>query len=175
MDCFPDRKVKMSFIFSLMDKPAAEAIQAWRYEGPYAVYNMGSDAGVMAELLDRRSPYYAIRDEQGELVGFFNVGTSALVWDSNEPGIYIENRTIAIGLGMQPDTTGKGMGFMFVQACLDFARREFAPEHFRLYVFPWNKRAIRVYEQVGFQHVHVFSQRNVHGEHEFLEMSRPER
>jgi ribosomal-protein-alanine N-acetyltransferase len=167
--------MKMPFIFSLMDKPTAEAIQAWRYEGPYVVYNMGSDDGVMAELLDRRSPYYAIHNEQDELMGFFNVGTSALVWDSNEPGIYIENRTIAIGLGMRPDTTGKGMGLMFVQACLDFARQEFAPEHVRLYVFPWNERAIRVYEQAGFQHVRVFLQRNMHGVHEFLEMSRQER
>jgi RimJ/RimL family protein N-acetyltransferase len=166
----------MQFVLSLMDKAAAEAIQAWRYEGAYAVYNMGSDDGAkaeeMVELLDRRSPYYVVRDEQGELVGFFNVGTSALVWGSNEPSIYIENRTIAIGLGMRPDATGKGMGLVFIQACLDFARREFAPERFRLYVFPWNERAIRVYERAGFQRVRVFLQRNIHGEREFLEMSR---
>ncbi|MDQ2717897.1 MAG: hypothetical protein M3Z08_23625, partial [Chloroflexota bacterium] len=73
----------MQFVFSLLDKAAAQAIQAWRYEEAYAVYNMGSidDKGeAMAELLDRRSPYYGVRDEQGELVGFFNIGTSALVW-----------------------------------------------------------------------------------------------
>lgn len=165
--------MKMQFVFSLMDETAAEAILAWRYEGAYAVYNMGSsDDGDMTELQDRRSPYYAVRDGQGELVGFFNVGTSALVWGSNEPGIYIEGRTIAIGLGMRPDTTGKGMGLAFVQACLDFARQEFAPEHFRLYVFPWNERAIHVYERAGFQHVGVFLQASTHGEREFIEMSR---
>ncbi|MBA2288451.1 MAG: GNAT family N-acetyltransferase [Ktedonobacteraceae bacterium] len=166
----------MQCVFSLMDKATAEAIRAWRYEGAYTVYNMGSDGDdkgeEMAELLDRRSPYYGVHDKQGELVGFFNVGTSALVWESDEPGIYGENRTIAIGLGMRPDATGKGMGLAFVQACLDFARREFAPEHFRLYVFPWNERAIRVYERAGFQRVRIFLQRNIHGEREFLEMSR---
>ena len=164
------------FVFSLMDKAEALAILAWRYEGVYAVYNRGSDESDkeegMAELLDQRSPYYVVRDEQGELVGFFNVGTSALVWESNEPGISVENRTIAIGLGMRPDATGKGMGQGFVQACLDFARREFAPASFRLSVFPWNERAIRIYERVGFRRVRTFLQCNVHGKQEFLEMSR---
>jgi [ribosomal protein S18]-alanine N-acetyltransferase len=170
-------KVKMQFVFSLMDEVAARAIQAWRYKGAYATYNIGSDDGAkaaaeMAELLDRRSPHYAVRDEQGELVGFFSVGTSALIEESNEPGIYLEDRTIAIGLGMRPDATGKGIGLAFVQACLDFARQEFAPEHFRLYVLTWNERAIRVYERVGFQRVRVVFQHNMHGDHEFLEMSK---
>ncbi|HEV2654009.1 MAG TPA: GNAT family N-acetyltransferase [Ktedonobacteraceae bacterium] len=167
----------MQFLFSLLDEVTAGAIQAWRYEGAYATYNMGSDDGDkavegMAELLDRRSPYYAVRDEQGELMGFFTVGTSALIEESNEPGIYLEDRTIAIGLGMRPDAMGKGMGLAFVQACLDFARQEFAPEHFQLYVFSWNKRAIRVYERAGFQHAGIVLQHNMHGDHEFLEMSR---
>ena len=65
----------MQFVFSLIDTAAAEAIQAWRYEGAYAVYNMGSHdddkAEEIAELLERRSPYYTVHDEQGELVGFF--------------------------------------------------------------------------------------------------------
>ena len=166
----------ISFIFSLMDKAAAEEIQTWRYKGEYAVYNMGNDYGdnaaVMAEMLDRRSPYYAVRNEQGELVGFFSVGTACLVWDSEEPGIYVDDRTIAIGLGMRPDATGKGRGLEFVQACLEFARQEFAPEHIRLYVYPWNERAIRVYERAGFRRVRVFVQHNIHGEHEFVEMAR---
>ncbi|BCL79887.1 GNAT family N-acetyltransferase [Ktedonobacteria bacterium brp13] len=59
-----------------------------------------------------------------------------------------------------------------IQACLDFARQEFTPQHFLLYVFPWNKRAIRVYERVGFQPVRSYVQRNSDGGHEFVEMSR---
>jgi hypothetical protein len=101
--------MKIRFVFTLMDKAAAEMIQTWRYEGAYAVYNMGSDEEGLVELLDRRSPYYSVRDEQGELVGFF---------------------------------------------------------------FTWNKRAIRVYEQAGFQSVRIFLQHNIHGAHEFLEMRR---
>jgi [ribosomal protein S18]-alanine N-acetyltransferase len=164
--------MKTRFVFSLMDKADAETIQTWHYEGAYAVYNMGNNEEGLAELVDRRSPYYSVRDERGDLVGLFNVGTSALVEESNEPGIYGEDRIITIGLGMRPDAMGKGMGLTFVQACLDFARREFAPKHFQLYVFTWNKRAIRVYERAGFQSVRIFWQHNIHGKREFLEMCR---
>ena len=163
----------MQFIFSLMDEGDARAIQTWRYEGVYAVYsgNDDDDPEAMAELLDRRSPYYAVRNEQGELVGSFNFGTSALMGEGQEPRIYVEDKTVTIGLGMRPDLTGKGLGLAFVQAGLQFARQEFAPEHIGLYVLAWNERAIRVYERAGFQRVRVFLLRNKYGEREVLEMS----
>jgi ribosomal-protein-alanine N-acetyltransferase len=171
--------MKKQFVFSLMDRTAARTIQGWHYEEAYAIYNMGEDAKDAedidtTEMLDRRSPYYAVHDEQGELIGFFNVGTSALVWNSDKPGIYAdgEDRTLAIGLGLRPTATGKGLGLAFVQACLDFARQEFTPQRFLLYVFPWNKRAIRVYERAGFQPVRSYVQSNGAGGHEFVEMFR---
>ncbi|GAC1378358.1 MAG: GNAT family protein [Ktedonobacteraceae bacterium] len=167
----------MQFIFTPMNESDARAIYSWQYEEPYAVYTMGSEPGeehVDNEMLDRRSPYYAVRNEQSELVGFFSFGTSAQPWSSAEPGIYTENKTVTVGLGMQPDLTGKGqgIGLAFVNAGLDFAREEFAPAHFRLYVMTFNERAIRVYEKAEFQRVRVFIQSNIHGEHEFLEMRR---
>jgi ribosomal-protein-alanine N-acetyltransferase len=109
----------------------------------------GSD--IIEEMLDWRSPYYAVRDEQSELVGFFSFGTSCLVWSSDEPGLYVdkERKTIAIGLGMRPDLTGRGLGLAFVQAGLDFARQASVPTTFMLLVYTWNERAIRVYERAG--------------------------
>ncbi len=111
----------MQFIFSPMNEADAHTIKMWRYEGPYAVYNIDDDPNSLAELLDRRSPYYAVRNEQGELIGFFVFGTSAQVGNVDIPGLYSENSTITIGLGMRPDLTGKGLGLAFVNAGLDFA------------------------------------------------------
>ena len=165
----------MQFFFEPMNEEDARAVLAWRYEGPYAVYNMqdDSDEGV-AGLLDRRSPHYAVREEAGELVGFFGFGSSAYVTGSAEPHLYSENNTITIGLGMRPDLTGRGngLGLAFVNAGLDFARREFAPDFFRLFVLTFNERAIRVYEKAGFQRVRIVVQHNPQGERLFLEMSR---
>lgn len=165
----------MPYTFTLANKADADAICAWQYEEPYAIYTIGNEPdeeNVYDEMLDPRSPHYAVRDEHGELVGFFSYGTSAQPFDSEEPGIYTDDCTVTIGLGMHPNLTGKGLGLAFVEAGLDFARQQFAPRAFRLYVMTFNQRAIRVYEKAGFLHVRVYTQHNIHGMHEFLVMGR---
>ena len=159
----------MKFIFTPMDEVNARTIQSWNYEVPYNIYNCTAEDDI-SELLDRRSPHYAVKDDHGELIGFFAYGSSALVWDSGEPHLFSENNTITIGLGIRPDLTGKGLGLAFVNAGLDFARKQFKPDYFRLFVLMFNQRAIRVYEHVGFQRVGIYVQHNANGDTEFLEM-----
>lgn len=162
----------MHFTFKPMDEADARAIQAWRYEGPYSVYNQDDDDGGIPAMLDRRSPYYAVQDDKGELIGFFCFGSSAQVWDSGEPHLYSENNTITVGLGMRPDLVGKGLGLAFVNAGLAFAKEQFKPDYFRLFVLTFNERAIKVYERAGFQRVGIYVQHTKQGDHDFLEMSR---
>jgi RimJ/RimL family protein N-acetyltransferase len=162
----------MDFSFTPMTEADARAITAWRYPLPYDIYNMGDD---VAELLDWRSPHYAVRDAAGELAGFFGFGTAAEVEDVGEPELFGADRTLSVGLGLRPDLTGQGRGFglAFVLAGLDFARRTFAPEAFRLFVLAFNERAMRVYEQANFERVGVRRVHNIHGELDFVEMRRP--
>jgi ribosomal-protein-alanine N-acetyltransferase len=163
----------MQFTFTPLSAEDAHAICSWQYEEPYAVYNMGADpdeVNVEEEILDRRSPHYAVRDESGALIGYFGFGSSSEVWDNPEPHLYSEGRTVTVGLGMRPDLTGKGLGLAFTKAGLDFARREFQPDSLRLYVLPFNERAIRVYERAGFQRTGRYMQRNNYGDREFIEM-----
>jgi [ribosomal protein S18]-alanine N-acetyltransferase len=162
----------MQFTFTLMSEADVRAIQTWRYEGEYTVYNVGGDGDDPSELLDRRSPYYAARDERGELVGYFCFGTAAAIMGNDEPGIYGEDRSVLVGLGLRPDLTGKGLGLAFVQAGLAFGKEHFAPTAFRLFVMTFNQRAIRVYERAGFERVGVVMQPNPQGERPFLEMRR---
>ncbi|HKV57548.1 MAG TPA: GNAT family protein [Ktedonobacteraceae bacterium] len=160
----------VQFNFMLVEEADARAILAWRYEGQYAVYNSEAEDDP-AEMLDRRSPYYAVKDERGELVGFFAYGSSAQVWDSGEPHLYSENNTITVGLGMRPDLTGKGLGLAFTQAGLDFAREQFKPDYFRLYVLTFNQRAVRVYERAGFERTGIYTRLSaVYGDRDFVEM-----
>ncbi|GAC1399990.1 MAG: GNAT family protein [Ktedonobacteraceae bacterium] len=164
----------MYFTFTLMTEEDARIISSWQYEAPYTVYTMGGseESDALAEMLDRRSPYYAVRDEHDMLIGFYCYGTSAHVGGSMEPGLFVEDRMVTIGLGLRPDVTGHGLGLTFVNAGLDFACREFAPKRFRLYVFAWNERALRVYERAGFQHVGLSTVQSPEGEREFIEMQR---
>lgn len=166
------------FTFELLSEADARALLGWEYEGAYAVYNFRSDYGpedpydTLEELLDQRSPYYAVHDARGELVGFWAFGTSAEVTGERLPGVYREDRSLTVGLGLRPDLTSKGLGLAFVRAGLAFAKRQFAPSGFRLFVFPWNERAIKVYEQVGFRRVGMVMQKTLEGERPFVEMVR---
>lgn len=162
----------MQLTFTLMEEAEAREICTWRYAEPYSVYNGSTSEESIAELLERRSPHYAIRDETGALVGFFCYGTAAQVWENATPHLYSEDAIIDIGLGLRPDLTGQGLGLALVSAGLDFARKHFQPQTFRLFVLTFNERAIRVYERAGFTRVRVFTQKNIHGELDFLEMRR---
>ena len=164
----------MKFTFSPMNETDAQVISSWRYEAPYDVYNPGNDeeAADSSELLDERSPYYAVRDEQGELVGYYCYGTAGQPWGVSEPILYVDDRVLVIGLALLPDLTGKGVGLSFVNAGLAFAREQFAPTMFRLYVLSFNQRAIRVYERAGFHNVGKIMVHNMYGPMEFIEMER---
>ncbi len=167
----------MRFTFSPLTDADAREILTWRYDEPYAVYNMSSEEGAEAELLDPRSPYFGAHDESGALVGFFAFGTSAEVENYAAPALYRDDETrrrgvLSIGLGLRPDLTGQrnGVGLAFVNAGLDVARQRFQPSTFRLFVMPFNERAIRTYERAGFRRTRTLHVRNIHGERDFVEM-----
>lgn len=163
----------MPFTFTPLNEADARQIQTWRYEEPYTIYSYTPSEESLAELLEPRSPYYAVRNELGELIGFFCYGTAAQPWENAVPALYSEEQTLDIGLGLRPDLTGKGLGLAFVNAGLAFAREEFAPGSFRLFVLSFNERAIRVYERAGFARVREFVQPNpTYGELRFVEMRR---
>jgi [ribosomal protein S18]-alanine N-acetyltransferase len=160
----------MLYTFSPMNEQDAHAIQRWQYESPYETYTMNaSDPQAISELLDTRSPYYAVRDENAELVGFCAFGSSALIREVGEPRIFVEEKTIAVGLGLRPNLTGRGVGLSFVEAILGFARHTYRPEHFLLYVYTWNQRAISVYIRAGFSRGRIVT---VESGRTFLEMRR---
>jgi len=152
----------MRFIFTPMTAAHADAIVAWHYEGPYTFYDVEQDPNDAREFLDRETwgkTLFAVVEAQGELVGFFSCTQGGA--------------TVTIGLGLRPDLTGHGRGLAFIQAGLDFARRTFIPQQFRLSVALFNRRAIRVYERAGFQPVRTVMVETNGGQHEFLDMLRP--
>jgi ribosomal-protein-alanine N-acetyltransferase len=141
----------MQFLFSPMNEQDARTIQHWQYNPPYTTYTMdATNPDVPAEFLDLRSPYYAVRDENAELIGFCAFGSSALIGEVGKPRIFVEEGTVAVGLGLRPDLTSRHIGLSFVEAILNFARHTYQPERFLLYVYAWNERAIKVYTRAGF-------------------------
>ena len=60
-----------------------------------------------------------------------------------------------------------GNGGRATDAGLDYARREWRPRHFRLWVARWNERALRAYRRAGFRELPAVE------ESRFVEMERP--
>ena len=133
----------------------AAEIASWRYEFPYEWYDTASDPRRI-ELFSsaaRREGLRAVVGDDGDLIGFFN-----FVREYDE---------VRIGLGMRPDLTGQGLAQPFIEAGLDYARAQWEPLRFRLWVARWNERALRAYRRAGFREVKADERSR------FVEMERP--
>lgn len=158
----------MQFSFRPMRWADIATISRWRYDGVYAFYDLHLSPliSIMAlqTIMGRvigEPVYYTTLDERGVIVGMFS---------------YLRNQaeTLEVGLALRPDLTGQaaGIGLSFVQAGMDFGRRQFRPKRFRLTVATFNARAIRVYEQAGFTRDKIGFRRKLGKRYEALEMSR---
>jgi ribosomal-protein-alanine N-acetyltransferase len=155
------RRAAINFEFRKINDEKAQEIVRWSVAPPYDFYDWVSDPDDLAELLDPRrrgDDYFSAFDEKGALVGFFQFER--------------EGRVVEVGLGLRPDLTGKGLGRGFLLAGLDFARRSFSLDIFRLSVATFNERAIKVYEGVGFVPRRTYTHESNGGVYEFLEMER---
>jgi [ribosomal protein S18]-alanine N-acetyltransferase len=162
--------------FHAITPEAAHALITWRYPAPYDVYNIKDEQAALAEMLDARSPWFVAFDENGRPMGYCCFGTAAEINWEGEPRLWTtDDKALSVGLGLRPNLTGLGIGPLFFNAVLTFATIQFGRDSFRLFVLPFNQRAIRVYERAGFRQVdeHIV---NVGGQREliFLEMRREE-
>ena len=141
---------------------------------PYDTYDVGDEPAALAEMLDARGPWFVAFDTVGEPMGYCCFGTAAEVGWDGEPRLWtMGDRTLSVGLGLRPDLTGQRLGLPFFTAVLAFATQRFNPDAFRLFVLPFNQRAIRVYERARFRHVGALDTPDSgSGAHLFLEMRR---
>ena len=117
----------MDFHFTPITEADALVILAWRYDPPYTTYNaMTAETAepggfdYLGEMLDTRSPYFAVRSISGEgwerepPAGFFALGSACEVGSELDapagPHLYRPDGSITIGLGLRPDLTGGGLG-----------------------------------------------------------------
>ncbi|MGR9049766.1 GNAT family N-acetyltransferase [Halobacillus faecis] len=130
-----------------MTKEYAEESLRWSYEPPYDFYNVELSEEALAERLD--GSYRTVVDEDGALIGFFCTGESAKVPAGEKDGVYAEV-AVDMGLGMHPALTGQGNGGLFGKKVLAQIEQENEGTPIRLSVATFNKRAIRLYENMGF-------------------------
>ncbi|MEX0651341.1 MAG: GNAT family protein [Actinomycetota bacterium] len=162
----------MRFTIRPFTEADADGVASWRYPPPYDAYDVSEDPSMDDEMRDESrwgASWFAVDDaESGALAGFLELIASE---SKSEAGTQVE---VEVGLGLRPDLTGRGIGVGFVRAALDFSRERWSPLSFALDVFPWNERAIRVYERANFERGEVYDRRFENGnEVTFLRMMRP--
>lgn len=129
----------MKLEFRTPIKSDIEDILTWKYDGIYSFY----DNSIQKEKIEWIESFidsddnFSIYNEQNELVG-------------NCSFYYIEE-FFCLGVQMRPELTGKGFGTEFVRAIINFGKKKYNLSYIDLTVAKFNKRAIKIYEKVGFK------------------------
>lgn len=148
----------MKLEFRVPTKSDVEDILTWKFEGIYSFYDNDIDVNKMEwikSIVDSDNDF-AIYDEHNRLIG--NCGFE-----------YIDE-FFCVGVQMRPDITGKGFGTEFVKAIVEFGKQKYNLEHMDLMVTKFNKRAIRVYEKLGFKVVEEFVNTIRGNDYDFMTM-----
>lgn len=159
----------MRLTFQPMDEASDREILAWRYDEPYALYNLDPIhlERDQQTYLDPANAYYSVRDEHGDPVAFRCFGP-----DGQVPGGDYSADALDTGGGMRPDLTGRGLGLSVLTAGLEFGRHTYRPQAFRVTVAAFNTRAQRVCENAGFRTAQTFN--SSYDGREFVVMVREE-
>lgn len=141
-----------------MSQHSAEVIANWHYPAPYDFYDMQADPEDLEELLSetaRENTYFEVI-RNGSLFGFAT--------------FYLKENNLEMGLGMKPDQTGKGLGHDFYQAIEQFALARFDCQILSLSVATFNKRALALYQKVGYVAEEYYDQNTNGGQYPFVRL-----
>jgi [ribosomal protein S18]-alanine N-acetyltransferase len=133
-------------------------IATWKYQGEYSFYDNDKTEvkNQWAKNIHKEENAFVIYNERNELIGNCS-------FDYDE-GKYM------FGIQMRPNLTGMGMGTQIVETVLEFGRQKYKFDKIELLVAKFNKRAIRVYEKLGFEKIDEFIWHVNGEEREFIAM-----
>jgi len=117
----------------------------WRYDAPYEDYSIDQPVDEAVEYFLRPSTNCHAILRNGELAGFCTFGEDARVpgGDYSAPGL-------DIGMAIEPELTGRGLGAGFVEAVIRYACDAFDADRLRVTIAEPNRRAVRVWRGLGF-------------------------
>lgn len=134
--------------FRPLEKEQALAILHWRYSSPYDYYNFDAKntKEVLRYLIDSNNAFNAILNKQGDLEGYCSFGA-----DGQVPGGDYSTEALDIGMGIRPDLVGQGYGKQYAQAVARCGTNLCKAQRLRVTIAEFNKRAQRVWKQLGFE------------------------
>lgn len=136
----PDKNL---YILLPMNEQDAVKICSWRYPSPYNIYDWPSWHDVLQQQFEfgdtqiRTEQYVSIYNQTKQLIGFIQLFPLA--------------STVRLALFLAPEYCNQGLGYSMTRLAIRAARERYPKYELDLEVEVWNKRAIKVYEQAGFQ------------------------
>jgi len=118
----------MKFIVRAITPQDAGIIADWRYESPYAVYNLSQEE--IPVLLNPDNHYYIVQDEINRTISYCCFGQEERVPGGSYGGT--DPLVLDVGIGMDFGLVGRGFGGKFFESILQFAAEEFKPSKFRV-------------------------------------------
>ncbi|PZV07471.1 MAG: N-acetyltransferase [Leptolyngbya sp.] len=143
----------MKFSFRQLEKEHALSILRWRYPSPYDYYNFNVDTiqEDLCYLLDPLNAFCAILNMHEELEGYCSFGVDGQVLGGD-----YRTEALDIGMGIRPDLIGQGYGKHYAQAVVRYGINQYRAQQCRVTIAEFNKRAQRVWQQVGFEQMERF-------------------
>ncbi|WP_422485439.1 GNAT family N-acetyltransferase [Gudongella sp. DL1XJH-153] len=125
-----------------MNEENAKEICTWEYEGEYAVYNLSDWDRVVENnwelaVKEEREASFLSVTQDNQLVAY---GV-----------ITIKNGIVLLGIGLKPSLCGKGLGADIMKLLIEESENRFPGRSIALEVRSFNRRAIRCYENIGFE------------------------
>jgi ribosomal-protein-alanine N-acetyltransferase len=138
----------------------AKDIVTWKYEGIYSFYDNDKTEAKKnwATNIHNEENTFCICNDIDELIG-------NCCFDYDE-----DDKVFTFGVQMRPSLTGKGLGAKVVEEILNFGRETYKFNEIDLLVAKFNKRAIKVYEKLGFSIIEEFTWNVNDEEKEFVAM-----
>lgn len=131
-----------------MDPESAKEVVSWKYESPYEDYGLEqSDLDYLLEVQNNFFAGYC----NSKLIGFISFGSDGRVSGGSYDEDYLD-----IGVGLEPESAGKGIGQDFLQQGIILGSGLFNPRSFRVTVAAFNKRAQKVCHRLGFIRKELF-------------------
>ncbi len=152
---------EVGYTLEILSEKQAEEICNWRYEGKYSVYNFSEWSTVVEKGWDlsrkekRESEFLAIIAGE-KLIAYGRLS--------------LNNDTIMLGIGLNPNDCGKGIGKDIIKLLIEEAKRRHPEYKLALEVRHFNERAIKCYESVGFRIIDSYKKATIFGEDVFYYM-----
>ena len=155
----------MQFQFHPLTRTEATSLISWRYDRPLDIYNIEVEPDGLQNTVDfffePANSYFAISSDLHEFTAFCCFGA-----DGQVPGGDYSLNALDIGLGIRPELTGQGLGARIARATIGYARQSNSPQRLRVTIAAFNKRALKVWQNLLFVPGQRF--RNQNGGNEYL-------